>query len=107
MKSLEPTARRTRYDGVLAALAFAGSVALLVGHWLPVRFTYRENDLGIVSIATLQRYPVQQETFWYLFTALLVVFLTWAFALAANSPTATIEQITFFMSQSPKDFRPH
>ena len=82
MKSSEPTVRRTRYDGVLAALAFAGSVALLLGHWLPVRFTYRENDLGIVSIATLQRYPVQQETFWYLFSALLVVFLTWAFALA-------------------------
>ena len=82
MKSFEPIARRTRYDGVLAALAFACSVALLVGHWLPVRFTYHENDLGIVSIATQLRYPVQQEIFWYVFSVALVVFLTWALALA-------------------------
>ena len=82
MKDSEPTARSTRYDGVPAAFAFACSVALLVGRWLPVRFTYRENDLGIVSIATLQRYPLQQETFWYVFSGILVAALTFAFSLA-------------------------
>jgi len=76
------TARRTRYDGLLAAFAFACSIALLVGHWLPVRFTYHENDLGIVSIATLQRYPVQQEIFWYVFSSAFVTLLTFALSFA-------------------------
>ena len=57
------------------------SLVLLVGQWLPVRFVYRENELGIVSIATQQRYPVQQETFWLVFGVGLASVLSYAIAL--------------------------
>ncbi len=69
------------YDGLLAAMPLAASLALLVGQWLPVRFVYRENELGIVSIATQQRYPVQQETFWLVFGVGLASVLSYAIAL--------------------------
>lgn len=51
----------------VAALPLAAATTLLVARALPVRFEHQPNDLGIVSVATLQRYPVQQETFWYVF----------------------------------------
>jgi len=51
-------------DGMLAALPIAAAAALLAAQWLPIRFPYRPNALGIVSVATEERYPLQQETFW-------------------------------------------
>jgi hypothetical protein len=33
-----------------------------------VRFAYRPNELGIVSVATESRYPLQQEGFWLVFS---------------------------------------
>lgn len=52
-------------DAWLPALPFAAALWLLVAHLLPLRFTYRPNALGIVSLATLQAYPSHQETIWY------------------------------------------
>jgi len=54
-------------DGVVSALPSAAAAALLAARWLPIRFAYRPNELGIVSVATEQRYPLQQETFWLVF----------------------------------------
>jgi hypothetical protein len=53
---------------MLAALPIAAGVALLAARWLPIRFGYRPNELGIVSVATEMRYPLQQETFWLVFS---------------------------------------
>lgn len=69
------------YDGLFAAMSLSASLVLLVGQWLPVRFVYRENALGIVSIATERRYPVQQETFWLVFGVALGAALSVAIAL--------------------------
>jgi hypothetical protein len=69
-------------DAMIASLPLAASGAILLASWLPVRFTYRENRFGIVSLATLQRYPVQQETFWLVFSALAFGLLAWALARA-------------------------
>jgi len=52
---------------MLAALPLAAAATLLAARWLPLRFTYRPNALGIVSVASEARYPLQQETFWLVF----------------------------------------
>ncbi len=57
-----------RDSGLVAALPLAATAALLSARLLPLRFEYQENALGIVSLASLDRYPQQQETFW-LFTS--------------------------------------
>jgi hypothetical protein len=53
---------------MLAALPIAAAAALLAARWLPIRFRYRPNELGIVSVATESRYPLEQETFWLAFS---------------------------------------
>ena len=62
-----PAAPTRGGDGMVAALPIAAAAALLAARWLPLRFVYRPNELGIVSVATEQRYPLQQETFWLVF----------------------------------------
>src|SRR5262245_60898943 len=62
-------------DGTVAALPIAAAAALLAARGLPLRFEYRPNELGIVSIATEGRYPQQQEAFWAVF-ALAIGILT-------------------------------
>src|SRR5262245_19534943 len=58
-------ARQTQdCDATVAALPIAAAAALLAARWLPLRFEYRPNELGIVSVATEGRYPQQQEAFW-------------------------------------------
>jgi hypothetical protein len=58
----------TRGGGAtLAALPIAAAATLLAARWLPLRFAYRPNELGIASVATETRYPQQQEVFWLLF----------------------------------------
>ena len=69
-------------DAMLAALPLAAAFTIQLARWLPIRFEYRENSLGIVSLATLQRYPHQQETFWLFFAALVGTLLAWALARA-------------------------
>ncbi len=54
-------------DGILAALPIAAAATLLAARWLPLRFEYRPNELGIVSVATESRYPQEQEAFWAVF----------------------------------------
>ncbi len=71
---------RRECSGILAALPLAGATALLLARWLPIEFSYVENTLGIVSIATEERYPQQQESFWLVFSAVVTVALTWALA---------------------------
>lgn len=51
----------------MAALPFAASLVILAARALPVTFTFHPNGLGIVSLASQQHYPVQQEAFWLVF----------------------------------------
>ena len=44
-----------RDSGLVAALPLAATAALLSARLLPVHFEYRENALGIVSLASLAR----------------------------------------------------
>jgi hypothetical protein len=83
--------RRLADDGVLAALPLAASLLLLLARWLPLRFEYTPNDLGIVSLATLERYPQQQETFWWIVGLVGGALLVWLLArpLGAAALTAT------------------
>ncbi len=67
-------------EGMLAALPISAALVLLLARWLPLRFTYVPNELGIVSLATLERYPQQQETFWLLFSAGAGALLAWLLA---------------------------
>jgi hypothetical protein len=69
-------------DPTLAALPLAAALAIELARRLPVRFEYHENPLGIVSAANLQRYPLQQETFWLVFVAGVVALACWALARA-------------------------
>jgi hypothetical protein len=83
---------------MLAALPLAAALTVQLASWLPIRFPYRENPLGIVSLATLRRYPVQQETFWLVFAALCVGLLAWALARALWSAAPAGTQATAFAS---------
>ncbi len=58
----------------------AAAVTLLLARWLPIRFEYHENDLGIVSVATVNRYPVVQETFWLAFGLVVGALAAWVIA---------------------------
>ena len=69
-------------DAMLTALPLAAGFTVQLASWLPVRFSYRENSLGIVSLATLRRYPLQQESFWLVFAALALGLLAWALSRA-------------------------
>lgn len=72
---------RSRQPGpVLASLPFSAAVALLSARALPVQFDFVDNELGIVSLATLERYPQQQETFWLFAAVVWVALLTWAWS---------------------------
>lgn len=51
----------------VAALPLAAALTLAVARILPVDFAHRPNELGIVSVATVREYPLQQETFWFVF----------------------------------------
>ncbi len=75
---MSDASRHTR--AVLAALPFSAAVALFGARFLPVHFGYVENDLGIVSRGTLERYPQQQEMFWLLAAVACAALVTWALA---------------------------
>ena len=45
-----------------AALAHGAGGLVVLLRWRPLAFAYHENALGIVSVATLERYPAQGET---------------------------------------------
>ncbi len=77
-------------SGMLAAMALAATAALLLARWLPIEFSYVENTLGIVSIATEERYPQQQEGFWLVFSGGVVVLLTWALASRLGAARAVL-----------------
>jgi hypothetical protein len=77
-------------DGCLAALPVAAAVSILLARWLPIRFEFAPNDLGIVSLATLARYPAQQEMFWFAFALVAGTLLTWLFARAFRRAGATL-----------------
>lgn len=64
--------------GAVAALPMAAAVTLLLARWLPIRFEYHENDLGIVSVATVNRYPIVQETFWLALGLIVGAGVAWA-----------------------------
>lgn len=52
------------YTGALPAVFLAVGIALLCARMLPIEFRYAPNDLGIHSVVSQQRYPIQQEPFW-------------------------------------------
>ncbi len=64
-------------EGIVAALPFAAAATLLAARLLPIDFEFHENSLGIVSYATRQHYPHQQEMFWLLFALASGTLLTW------------------------------
>lgn len=74
----------------VAAVALAAAATLVLARELPIRFEYRGNDLGIVSLATLDRYPVQQETFWTLFAVGVGSLLAWILARLLRPPAERI-----------------
>lgn len=80
-------------NGVLAGLPLAAALTLLLVYWLPVRFDYVENDLGIVSRATLDHYPQQQEIFWLLVSLVVGALLTWGLARRLGAALAGIRRI--------------
>lgn len=82
--------KRVGSDGVVAALPLAAAATLLLARVLPVRFEYVPNELGIVSLATLKRYPQQQETFWLLFSLLLATSLAWLLARGLRCAGASV-----------------
>ena len=61
-------------------LPFAAAATLLVSPLCcrSSSSTSPRHELGIVSLATLERYPQQQETFWLFASVGCVVLLTWA-----------------------------
>jgi hypothetical protein len=75
------------YDGSVAALPLAAAFALLAARALPIRFAYRPNELGIISVVSQMEYPKQQETFWLLFGvgAFALLFIAWARSLGRRS----------------------
>ena len=77
-------------SGILAALAVAAAAALLLARWLPIEFSYVENTLGIVSIATEERYPQQKEGFWLFLCGGVVVVLAWAMAKPLGAARAAL-----------------
>jgi hypothetical protein len=74
--AVSEASRHTR--ATLGALPFAAAATLLAARALPIQFEYVDNPLGIVSLATLARYPQQQETFWLFAAVGCVGLLTWA-----------------------------
>ena len=80
-------------DGCLAALPIAAALVILLARWLPIRFEFVPNDLGIVSLATLARYPGQQEMFWFAFALGAGTLLTWLFARAFRRAGASLRAV--------------
>jgi len=84
-----------RDSGLVAALPLAATAALLSARLLPVHFEYRENALGIVSLASLARYPQQQETFWLFVSVAVAVAAAWGasrwLARRAAGPRVAVE----------------
>jgi hypothetical protein len=68
----------TMPGATVAALLAAAGATLWIARILPIHFSYRPNDLGIVSLTTAAAYPTQQETFWLLFAVVVGSLLTWA-----------------------------
>jgi hypothetical protein len=71
-----------RADAAPAAIPIAAALTAVAARAVPIEFAYRENDLGIVSVATENRYPVIQETFWLAFGLILGAALVWTIARA-------------------------
>ena len=65
--------RPEAHHAEVAALPLAAALTVAVARVLPIEFAYHPNELGIVSVATVQRYPLQQETFWFVFAVVLGV----------------------------------
>jgi hypothetical protein len=87
------TPRSGAASAVVPALPLAALAVLWLARWLPLRFEYRENDLGIVSFATLERYPQQQETFWLVFGVGTAAVLAWGLSRALARPLGAARQI--------------
>jgi hypothetical protein len=76
-----------RGSATIAALTLAASATLVLARTFPIRFEYQPNDLGIVSLSTLDRYPVQQETFWTVFAVAIGSLITWVLSRLLRPPT--------------------
>jgi len=83
----------TAYDGEVAALPLSAAFALLAARVLPIRFEYRPNDLGIVSVVSQMQYPKQQETFWLLFAVGVGTLLAWLLARSLRRRSAPVASV--------------
>jgi len=81
------------YDGGVAAVPLAAAFALLAARVLPIRFEYRPNDLGIVSVVSQMQYPKQQETFWVLFGVGVGTLLAWLLARSLRRRSAPVASV--------------
>jgi hypothetical protein len=78
------------YDGGVAAVPLAAAFLLLAARGLPIRFEYRPNDLGIVSVVSQMQYPKQQEMFWLLFGVGAGTLLAWLLARSFRRRSAPV-----------------
>jgi len=85
----------TAYDGAVAAVPLAAAFVLLAARVLPIRFEYRPNDLGIVSVVSQMQYPKQQETFWMVFGVVVGTLLTWLLARLLRRRSAPVASIVW------------
>lgn len=89
-----PTAQRpepepgSSREALVAALSFTAAAWLWLAPLLPIHFRYRPNELGIESLATIARYPLQQETFWWLAGVAFACVFSWCLSLAFASQRA-------------------
>jgi hypothetical protein len=88
-----PVSSAGPYSGIPAALPLAGALVLALSRWLPIRFEYRENELGIVSPATLARYPHQQEGFWLAVGLAAGALAAFGLARALRCPAASAARV--------------
>jgi hypothetical protein len=77
----------------MAAIPLAAAFSLLAAKVLPIRFEYRPNDLGIVSVVSQMQYPKQQETFWLIFGVGVGTLLAWLLARSLRRRSAPVASV--------------
>ena len=72
------------WNPIPAAALLSAVITLAVATVLPVHFSPRPNLLGIVSVATVSGYPMQQEMFWLAYGVGTAGLLAWLIALGLS-----------------------
>ena len=78
----EQTVRAAAWNPIPAAALLGAVATLALAAAVPVHFHPKPNPLGIVSVATVSGYPLQQEMFWLAYGVGLGGLLAWGIARA-------------------------